>query len=70
MNRVIHEEANREFREALDYYAQIDSGLGVRFYREMERLMLEVCDRPFYFGSSIRRPADTLLTGSPTASCT
>ncbi len=49
MNRLIHEEANREFREALDYYTQIDPELGVRFYREMERLMLEVCERPFLF---------------------
>ncbi len=49
MNRVIHEEANREFREALDYYAQIDPELGARFYREMERLMHEVCAHPLLF---------------------
>jgi plasmid stabilization system protein ParE len=49
VNRVIHEEANREFREALDYYAQIDPELGARFYREMERLMHEVCAHPLLF---------------------
>ena len=49
MNRLIHEDANREFREALDYYAQIGPELGARFYREMERLMLEVCERPLLF---------------------
>ncbi len=49
MNRVIHEEANREFREALDYYSEISPELGVRFYREMERLMLEVCEHPLVF---------------------
>lgn len=49
MTRVIHEEANREFREALDYYATISPELGVRFYREMERLMGEVCERPLLF---------------------
>lgn len=39
MNRVVHEEANREFREALDYYVENGPELGERFYREMERLM-------------------------------
>lgn len=36
MNRLIHEEANREFREALDYYLAIGPELGARFYREMD----------------------------------
>ncbi len=49
MNRVIHEEANREFREALDYYLTISPELGAQFYREMERLMHEVCERPLLF---------------------
>ncbi len=60
MNRVIHEEANREFREALDYYSQIDPALGARFYREMERLMREVCEHPLLFRQfdpPARRPA-------------
>ena len=49
MKRVIHEDANREFREALNYYLEISPELGVRFYREMEQLMLEVCSRPLVF---------------------
>ncbi len=49
MKRLIHEEANREFREALDYYLAISPELGVRFYREMERLIIEVCERPLLF---------------------
>ena len=48
-DRVIHEEANDEFRVALDYYAEIGPELGVRFYREMERLMHEVCEHPLLF---------------------
>lgn len=49
MNRLIHEAANREFREALDYYTEISPELGARFYREMERLMLDVCAQPLVF---------------------
>jgi plasmid stabilization system protein ParE len=49
VNRLIHEEANREFRKALDYYLAISPELGARFYREMERLMNEVCARPQLF---------------------
>jgi hypothetical protein len=37
VKRVIHEEANREFGEGLDYYTVISPELGIRFYREMER---------------------------------
>jgi plasmid stabilization system protein ParE len=49
VNRVIHEEANREFKAALDYYATISRELGARLYREMERLMNEVSERPLLF---------------------
>ena len=49
MKRVIHDEANREFREALQYYTSISPELGVDFYREMERLMREACERPHMF---------------------
>ena len=49
MNRVIHDEANQELREALRYYADISPELGVRFYREMERLLQEICERPLQF---------------------
>lgn len=46
MKRLIHEEANRELREALLHYTGISSELGARFFREMEQLLNEVCDRP------------------------
>lgn len=49
MKRVIHDEANRELRAALAYYAEISPDLGIRFYREMERLMNEVCEHPLLF---------------------
>ena len=49
MKRVIHAEANREFQEAVDHYAGISPELGARFYREMEQLMHEVCERPQLF---------------------
>ena len=49
MKRVIHAEANREFQEAVDYYAGISPELGARFYREMEQLLREVCERPQLF---------------------
>jgi plasmid stabilization system protein ParE len=49
VKRVIHEDANREFREALNYYIGISPELGARFFREMEQLMHEVCERPQLF---------------------
>jgi toxin ParE1/3/4 len=49
VKRVIHEAAQREFDEAIDYYASKSPELGVRFYHEIERLMLEVCEHPQLF---------------------
>jgi hypothetical protein len=49
VKRVIHAEANREFQEALDYYAGISPELGARFYWEMEQLIRDVCERPQLF---------------------
>ena len=49
MKRVVHEAAEQELNEGLDYYASISPELGVRFYREIEGLMLEVCERPQLF---------------------
>ncbi len=49
MKRLIHEQALREFREAQDYYLGISPELGVAFHREIERLILEVCERPLMF---------------------
>ncbi len=49
MRRVIHEAALRAFREALDHYHAVSPELGVSFYREMERLILNVCEHPHLF---------------------
>lgn len=46
MRGVLHPAADAEYAEAVKYYSQMDPVLGVRFYREMERLILEVCDNP------------------------
>ena len=49
MKPVFHEAALREFNEAVDYYSNIGPELGVRFYHEIERLILEVCQQPQLF---------------------
>ena len=43
MRRAIHPEADAEFADAVGYYAEIAPDLGARFYREMERLIRDVC---------------------------
>jgi hypothetical protein len=45
----LHPEADAEFADAVRYYSAISSELGVRFYREMERLLREVCAHPERF---------------------
>ena len=45
-NHRLHPGADTEFAEAITYYREIDPDLGVRFYREMERLIQEVCEHP------------------------
>jgi plasmid stabilization system protein ParE len=45
----LHPEADEEFAEAVRYYSEISPDLGVRFYREMERLFLEACAHPDRF---------------------
>lgn len=49
MNFRLHPEADAEFAEAVRYYSQVSPELGVRFYREMERLFREVCADPERF---------------------
>ncbi len=49
MRHVVHPEADAEFADAVRYYAEIAPELGVRFYREMERLIREVCLYPERF---------------------
>ena len=49
MRHAIHPEADAEFAEAARYYAQIAPELGVRFYREMDRLIREVCAHPKHY---------------------
>jgi hypothetical protein len=46
---ALHPEADEELAEAVRYYAAIDAELGIRFYREIERLMFEVCAHPQRF---------------------
>ena len=49
MNHLLHPEADEEFAAAVRYYSEISPELGVRFYREMERLLREVCTHPERF---------------------
>jgi plasmid stabilization system protein ParE len=46
---LLHPEADEEFAGAVFYYSQISPDLGVRFYREMERLFREICADPKRF---------------------
>jgi hypothetical protein len=46
---LLHPAADDEFAESVRYYAGIDSHLGMRFYREMERLIGDVCAHPERF---------------------
>lgn len=49
MTRHFHPAALEEFDEAGRYYADINPELGVRFFREIEQLMHEICDNPQCF---------------------
>jgi plasmid stabilization system protein ParE len=49
VNFLLHPEADAEFAEAVRYYSEVSPELGVRFYREMERLLREVCAGPERF---------------------
>lgn len=49
MRHWLHPEADEELAEAVRYYSAIDPELGVRFYREMERLIGEVLIQPRRF---------------------
>lgn len=49
MNHQLHPEADEEFARAIRYYSEISPELGVRFYREMERLFFEICSDPQRF---------------------
>jgi hypothetical protein len=49
VNHLLHPEADEEFARAIRYYSEISSELAERFYREMERLFLEICADPARF---------------------
>ncbi len=49
MKFLLHPEADEEFAGAVRYYSEISPELGVRFYREMERLFREACAAPERF---------------------
>ena len=58
MKHRILPDADAEFAAAVRYYSEIDSELGIRFYREMERLIREACTSPerfFMFDPPARR---------------
>ena len=49
MKGRLHPDADAEFADAVRYYSEIDPDLGVRFYREIERLIRDVCAHPEHF---------------------
>ena len=49
MKFSLHPEADEEFAGAVRYYSEMSPELGVRFYREMERLFREACADPERF---------------------
>ena len=49
MTHSIHPEADAEFTEAIGYYAEIDPSLGAEFFREVERVIREICVQPKRF---------------------
>jgi toxin ParE1/3/4 len=49
VNHLLHPEADEEFARAIRYYSEISPELGERFYREMERLFLQICADPERF---------------------
>lgn len=59
MRHLLHPEADEEFAGAIRYYSQISPDLGVRFYREAERLFRELCADPERFRKFDRPRADT-----------
>lgn len=46
---ALHPEADQEYAEAAQHYAEISPELGVRFYDEIERLIAEACNAPATF---------------------
>lgn len=52
----LHREALEEFDAAAAYYAQVDLGLGQRFYAVIDQLIDEACQSPGTF-RYIRKPA-------------
>lgn len=49
MKISLHPEADDEFAGAVGYYSEISPELGVRFYREMERLLQDIAVDPNRF---------------------
>jgi hypothetical protein len=43
---IYHPEAAREYREAAEYYSDIEQGLGGRFFDEMEGLLMDIRHAP------------------------
>jgi hypothetical protein len=66
---LLHPAADEEFAGAVRYYAEIDPDLGVRFYREMERMIGNVCADPERY-RRFDPPADTSALTFPMRSFT
>jgi plasmid stabilization system protein ParE len=43
---LLHPAADEEFAASVQYYHDIEPDLGIRFYREIERLIANVCNHP------------------------
>jgi toxin ParE1/3/4 len=58
----LHREAEEEYAAAAEHYARISPALGIRFYEEIERLILEVRTHPTLYrrhAGDIRRHFST-----------
>ncbi len=49
MRVILHPEADEEFAGAVRFYQDLDAELGLRFYKEMERLIGQICAQPNLF---------------------
>ena len=61
MKGLLHPAADEEFAQAVCYYGEINPDLGARFYREIERLIGDVCAHPERY-CQIDPPARRLIS--------
>ena len=64
--RVAHDaEAEKEFREAVAWYEERAEGLGVRFVREVDKVMAAIVSQPFRFPKARRHSWKARVLGWP-----